>query len=99
MGVCEGYSYAMKLLLNAVNIECKVITGSANGPHAWNLVKLGGSYYHVDVTFDDPVVNGGTMNVLRHDYFNLTDDEIKKDHTWDTTKYPVCNSTIYEYKN
>jgi hypothetical protein len=97
VGVCEGYSEAMKMLLNSVSIECGIISGYANGAHAWNLVKLGSDYYHLDVTFDDPVVNNGAINVLRHDYFNITDNEIKKNHNWDYAKYPKCGSHIYRF--
>jgi transglutaminase/protease-like cytokinesis protein 3 len=102
VGVCEGYSYAMKRLLDAVGIENEVVTGEvfgeSSGPHAWNLVMLNKEYYQLDVTFDDPIVNNGVENVLSHEYFNLTDAEIEKNHTWDVTKYPKCDSTIIKYK-
>lgn len=100
-GVCEGYAYAMKKLLNKVGIKCEVIVGDAtgisSGPHAWNIVKLGSKYYHLDATFDDPIFNGGKEQVLRHNYFNLDDKEMLKDHNWKHTKYPECNGTIYKY--
>lgn len=101
-GVCEGYTYAMKRLLDGVGIESYVVTGevfgAATGPHAWNIVKLGNKYYELDVTFDDPVTNGGKIDVLSHDYFNLTDDMLSKDHKWDKSKYPACNSTDKMFK-
>lgn len=102
VGVCEGYSYAMKKLLNAAGIECRVIVGNASGftigSHAWNIVKLGNNYYQLDATFDDPIVNNGAINILSHKYFNLTDKQISKDHSWNIAKYPKCGSTIYKYK-
>lgn len=95
VGVCEGYAYAMKRLLNAVGIQCIVVSGRASGqfsgPHAWNIVKLGNNYYHLDATFDDPIVNGGSENELSHKYFNLSDSEMARDHEWDFSKYPKCN--------
>lgn len=101
-GVCEGYSYAIKRLMTSVGIDCRVIVGNvfggSNGPHAWNIVKLGGQYYQLDATFDDPIVNNGTKNTLSHGYFNLTDSQISKDHAWDTKQYPICNGSTYKYK-
>jgi len=86
-GVCEGYADAANILLNKAGIESRMIYGMANGgngvePHSWNIVKISGEYYHLDVTWDD-----GSRS---YDYFNLTDDQIAKDHTWDKEQYPAC---------
>ena len=40
--------------------------------HTWNIVKLGGKYYHMDVTFDNSLSHNG----IRYDYFNLDDKNI-----------------------
>ncbi|MEQ8197793.1 MAG: transglutaminase domain-containing protein [Clostridiaceae bacterium] len=57
--ICGGYSEAMYRLLTAAGIESKVVFGDSEGEgHAWNMVKLNENYYHVDVTFDDPVMEG-----------------------------------------
>lgn len=53
IGVCNGYALAYKYLLNEVGINCYMVTSESMN-HAWNLVELDGSYYHVDVTWDDP---------------------------------------------
>ena len=58
--VCDGYAKAYTMLLAAAGIESYHIGTSS---HAWNLVKIGDKYYHVDVTWDDHT-NGtqyGTM--------------------------------------
>ncbi|NMA66527.1 MAG: hypothetical protein GX957_09855 [Clostridiaceae bacterium] len=95
--VCEGYAEAMKLLLNRVGIECQIITGTANDEkHAWNIVKIDGETYHLDATYNDPVLSDGT-STIRYHYFNLTDMEIEKDHVWNRRNYPACNSTKYNY--
>jgi len=96
IAVCSGYSEAMYRLLNTAGVKCLIISGKGNNtPHAWNLVKISGSYYHVDTTFDDPVSDSG--NVLSYNYFNLNDSQIAKDHTWTPSNYPGCSSTADNY--
>lgn len=105
VGVCGGYASAMDKLLKAAGVESIIISGEAgeNGkyePHAWNLVKLDGDYYHIDATWNDPVYtfNGVRKEVLHFDYFNLTDKEMSRDHKWDRSKYPECTAIKYRYK-
>jgi hypothetical protein len=96
-GVCEGYSEAMKLIMDRLNIECMIITGeSKNQNHAWNIINIDGDYYHIDVTWDDPVIENGDQ-ILTYNYFNITDEEISKDHYWNTSKYPACTAVKYNY--
>mgnify|MGYP001369228615 CR=1 FL=1 len=95
--VCEGYAKAMKLLLNRAGIECHIVTGESNGEnHAWNIVKIDGETYHLDATYNDPVLPDG-KDTARYHYFNLTDNEMEIDHKWDKTLYPSCNSTRYNF--
>lgn len=54
-GVCEGYALAALLMFEALDIEAKYVVGNAGGPHAWNLVKVDGQWYHLDITWNDPV--------------------------------------------
>jgi len=96
-GVCQGYAEAFELLGKKAGLECQVVIGKAYGVnqwsgHAWNIVKIGDRYYHLDVTFDDPVIKGGN-GILRYNYYNLTDTEITKDHKWDRSAYPACTAT------
>lgn len=96
VAVCEGYAEAMYRLLNAAGVKTLIIIGQGNNvDHAWNLVNINGNYYHLDSTFDDPVSNSG--DTLSYNYFNLSDNEISKDHTWDTSSYPSCTSTKANY--
>jgi len=98
--VCEGYSQLMMLLLNRAGIPCRMITGIADGePHAWNIVLLNGDTYHVDVTWDDPIIVDGntTRNPIHYDYFNITDAEVGRSHTWVTADYPACVETAENY--
>lgn len=99
VAVCEGYSRAMKLMCDLSGIECIIATGSSitrGIGHAWNIVKIDGEYYHLDLTYDDPVTEDGT-NVLKHDYFNLPDSEMMLYCDWDKAAYPACTSTENSY--
>lgn len=94
--VCEGYSKAMFRLLSMEGIQCYVVKGTVNGEgHAWNIVKIDGKYTQVDATFDDPVMSNGS-NVLRHNYFDISDYQMAKDHQWDNSKYPQCIAISYK---
>ena len=96
--VCAGYTAAYQLLLQALGIECGSVTGVAGGiSHAWNYVNLDGAYYYVDVTWDDPVNLGGA-DVLTHEFFCVTTDELLLTHTIDDGETPPeCVETTYDY--
>lgn len=59
--VCQGYSDAYLLLCQTVGLPCVVVSGegvssgtfSGNSNHMWNAIKLSGSWYAVDTTWDD----------------------------------------------
>jgi hypothetical protein len=93
--VCQGYADTMKLLLNLAGIEAHVVVGYAKQPHAWNLVKIDGEYYHLDATWDDPVPDEG--NNVRYSYFNVSDEEISKDHEWNRKNYVTSISKKFQY--
>jgi len=105
IGVCDSYTEAMKLLLDKAGVECITVVGDeADGSadakndigHAWNIVNIEGSYYHIDATWDD-AGEEGRSNKSKYYYFNVTDEEIKRTHVWDQTKYPACTSTEHNY--
>ena len=74
--VCEGYALAYQQLLKLVGLDSVKVSSKAMN-HAWNLVKVDGTWYHVDVTWDDPVPNveGGG----RHIYFLRSDAGIQEE--------------------
>ncbi len=104
VAVCEGYTRAMKLMCDLSGIECIIVTGYSissgiREPHAWNIVKIDGEYYHLDVTNDDGQVASDGSSVLLYDYFNLPDSEMKLYCDWNRTAYPACTSTKNSYFN
>lgn len=82
--VCEGYAKAFMYFTQSMGYECVCAIGSASGvDHMWNMVKLNGQWYHVDVTWDDPVRSDGKQT-LRNDYFLISDSAISRDHVIDS---------------
>ena len=71
--VCSGYTEVYRELMKMAGIPCVSVV-SEKMAHTWNLVQLDGKWYHVDVTWDDPVPS--IQGRARHDYFLLTDEEI-----------------------
>lgn len=75
-GVCEAYAKAYEYIMNDLGIECTIVSSDAMN-HAWNTIVIDGAVYHVDVTWDDPIVNGDNTNTnAYYDYFMLTDAEM-----------------------
>lgn len=73
--VCEGYALVAYRLFLAAGLESRIISGEGNGePHAWNIVKVDGKWYNIDLTWDDPITSSGKQ-VLRYDYFLKNDKE------------------------
>ena len=71
-GICSGYSDAMKLFLDKLNIINYKIS---NDQHIWNLVYLDGQWLHLDLTWDDPVSD---KNITRDNYFLITTKTLKE---------------------
>ena len=73
-GNCEGYSRAYSYLLSKVGIDTKCINSSA-AAHLWTYVKIGGEWYHTDVTSDDEVPD--TDGLVSHKFFLISDSKLK----------------------
>jgi len=98
---CEGYARAMKLMMDALGIPCYLVGGSASDDdghrqnHMWNIVSIGGEYYHVDLTWDDPLSQDKRSD-LRYVYFNLSDTQISRTHT-DFQSVNPCTASAANY--
>ncbi len=98
VSVCQGYAESFALLLNMAGVPCVTVEGTGrNELHEWNKVEIGGDWYNVDVTWDDPVPD--TPSILHYQYFNVTDTYLQQDHSWLASEnpYPVANATTYNY--
>lgn len=101
-GNCLGYSTTFQLLMDLCDVECITVVGAAFGSledHAWNMVKLDGEWYCVDVTWDDPTMGSGNGNsVVHHRYFNVTSQHMRDtDHQWEYLYVPESTATYYRW--
>ncbi len=96
--VCDGYARTMRLLLLLSGIDCKMVSGTAGGEsHAWNLVEMEDGWYHVDVTWDDPVPD--VEGKVSHLYFLRNDADMKKTHVWESDISCAGNRyQVYSYQ-
>lgn len=88
--VCAGYGRAFQYLMTEMGIPCYYSTGYAGENHAWNIVKLDGEYYNVDVTWDDAEPN-------TYNFFNKTDADFASTHKREglSVRLPACSGTRY----
>ena len=94
--VCEGYAKLFQYLCYQVGINANYVCGTSEGQgHAWNVVKLNGNWYFVDVTWDDASTDNPPMPI--YTYFNITTDEILKDHEIDNSVLSVPTADSNEF--
>ena len=100
--VCQGYALLGYKMLKEAGITVLIAEGTVNtGEHAWNMVQLDGIWYHLDLTWDDPVgitaagkdpsakTAKSGENTIRYNYYLKTDEELRADHQW-TKTYPAA---------
>jgi len=68
MAICSGYSSAAEALLKELGVDTVTVV---NAHHAWNMVRLEGTWYHLDVTWDDPVPD--VPGRVVYNYFLVSD--------------------------
>lgn len=98
---CNGYSKGFKYLMDKLGVPCTIAVGvcSDGELHGWNIIMLNDEYYHLDVTWDDPVLPDGKQ-IKTHAYFCLTDEEMSKSRTiLEGYETPSCISDKYNYFN
>lgn len=69
---CNGYADAMAIFLDKINVINYKIS---NKEHIWNLVYLDGKWYHLDLTWDDPISD---KNINRDTYFLISTSDLEK---------------------
>ena len=82
---CQGYAEAFCALCLVAGVQCRIITGNSTFGysemgHAWCQVNIAGFWYHVDVTWDDPIPD--VPGMICYDYFLKSDMSIQHTHSW-----------------
>ena len=104
--VCQGYSLAyMYILKNYLDIDCTIVYSETMN-HAWNYVKIGGSWYHVDLTKDDAGssyknTSYDNCGFVKHENFLLSDQACRTTSdphsNWKVVGgYPAATDTRYD---
>ena len=105
VAVCQGMSDAFVLLCKKVGVYSSLVS-SAEMVHAWNLVKLGENYYHLDITWDDTGSEVGigydgenfldVKGFASHKYFMKSDDQMLSldHHSWEAD-FSASDSVTY----
>lgn len=98
--LCEGYSAAFMYIAQSLGYECICVYGTAvnshgeSSDHMWNMIKIGEEWYHIDVTWDDPVSSDGNPK-LRHKYFLISEEAISENHTIEMwAEYPTAENKL-----
>lgn len=102
VGVCEGIAKTVKALCDQLGLWCIVALSEADPArgikyrHTWNVVRVGGQYYHLDATFDNSLQRGEK----RYDYYNLDDGRLFRDHERLVLPVPACtDGKGFYYRN
>ena len=83
MANSEGLAFAYVDLCRQLKLECSIVYGQYQWQdRCWNIVKIDGSYYHVDV-FE--AINSGLESS-----FMVNDENFWGNHRWDVASYPKC---------
>ncbi len=95
-GVCQAYALLFKALLEYHGIP-SIYVSSEKMNHGWNIVKIGSSWYHVDVTFDDP--QHDRYGMALHENLLLSDKAIAENGHKDwfcLGEKKRCTSSFYD---
>jgi hypothetical protein len=95
VALCEGYAKTFSYLCNLAGIENLIVSGVVNLPHMWNMVKVDGNWYHIDVTYDfaDENILFTHPEFISYQYFLVSDAVIENNHIIDKSIFepPAAN--------
>ena len=76
--LCGGYADVMAIFLDKLNIPNYRIS---NIEHIWNFVYLDNNWYHLDLTWDDPVTDNGS-NIRLDTFLLITTEQLQNLNTY-----------------
>lgn len=83
----EGIAFAYVALCRELGLDCRIVYGQHDWQeHCWNIVRLDGGYYHVDVTrcAEGEMASGFLEN----------DEGFWGLYRWDVSSYPKCQGEL-----
>jgi hypothetical protein len=95
LAVCQGLTEAASILLSMAGVENMYAESET---HMWLLVKLGGGWYHMDITWD--LCDTEQIGWAQHNYLNLTDAQMTRysEHKiLKSLKLPKADATHYHH--
>jgi Transglutaminase-like superfamily len=106
--VCSGYARLLQNMCREAGIECVIIPGWSKGygqqlsespNHAWNAVKINGTWYLLDVTWGSGYINEQrtfTKSFQEHYFFTdpelMIYDHLPEDNKWQRLASPVSRA-------
>ena len=107
-GRCEGFSKSFMWCMREVGVECMTVSGEQNWDntalypnHSWNIVKINGEYYNLDVTVDDIRMTEVVKTPANYGFYNVSDNYIKDNRKaeplYKELGLPECNTMIENY--
>lgn len=95
---CSGISKAFKYAMDLLGIWCIVVDGDVynpssgrHEPHAWNMVRIDGTYYYTDVTMMMGA-NSTKAEPFRYHRINCSAKTFSDNgYKWDKTGLPSCD--------
>ena len=76
--ICGGYTDLMQLFLERMKIKSFRVSSNQ---HIWNAVEINNNWLNLDLTWDDPIVNDGSIDYLEHNFFLIDTNTLHKIET------------------
>ena len=87
IAICSGYTDTMAILLNKLGIDNFKV---ASDNHVWNAFYYDNQWWHLDLTWDDPVTKSG-IDRLEHTFFKIDTPTLEgfeiDNHNYDKSVY------------
>lgn len=83
----EGLALAYVEMCHQLDLDCRIVYGQLDGAdHCWNIIRLDGGYYHVDVS--RCYAGSFDLGFLRND------EAMWDDYRWNIAGYPACTGEL-----
>lgn len=86
--ICGGYTDLMQLFLEKMKIKSFRVSSNQ---HVWNAVDFENNWLNLDLTWDDPIVDDGSIDYLEHNFFLIDTNKLHQiettEHEFDYDRY------------